>query len=639
MAKIPVEDFAALGLSSFALDEDSYRNCNVGDSILFSGLFLLAEWNNEINRGILSSQTPEGAPTRSVINRALQTLERGKLIGFRKGFADKCAKDPNWYACLLGEEWLRQPMDVKANFSKDMFLGLVAHQIANKESQIDQVEKERAVSAFSKVVKYYRDQGSLCDAGISDICAMYPTYINMERYVQKYIGTRKERIEYVDLWYDDKLWIAMFPHVKKDFFNSHMASVHAYLKARMGYATSSTKTLTNDIVEHDPNNLWKRFVHAYVGSFSSQFNGIASALISKIDDDWTNDRDKMHPPCRDYRFLVKPIGPGSEDSVENRVDSPPPPCRTEWVWEQSASKPEYNEPTGHELYMLGKLLSDHSGFAEPACGFEGSTGVPWEQEDVSVDFAVPDPNIEIVGHSIQQIGAISPTSFEQIMSGMESADGIYRFTEKDVSGGNTYKKSVRLRPGSYTIHVRHRFRHDLTATCQHRIEKLPKAPTVRDGIRSIFATAGDCPENYARDDFDLNKGTATGVPINLCYEQVRGTVHVTDIVGVTSVNDCPNGYVIAGIDLNYKAKGEFVFLCQKVEETSEEEIRPINEFFFYDTSSPGENLCPSGAGWHWVSQDLNYGTVGARWVCEPGLFSDCHFEFFPAPSIYMCFRR
>lgn len=146
------------------------------------------------------------------------------------------------------------------------------------------------------------------------------------------------------------------------------------------------------------------------------------------------------------------------------------------------------------------------------------------------------------------------------------------------------------------------------------------------------------PQNYICSSIDLNEGTTKGKPTYLCYKRssdfdlsllksennqtLNESLNLGESLTIVSdlyvVNDkkqiisCPSGYDIVnsgcestGCDLNSKAGGDYIYLCQKKEQLNKLSIKqnPINEVKILYNKDNNKNL-------KLIDVDLNKGAGG-----------------------------
>ena len=141
------------------------------------------------------------------------------------------------------------------------------------------------------------------------------------------------------------------------------------------------------------------------------------------------------------------------------------------------------------------------------------------------------------------------------------------------------------------------------------------------------------PEGYTCNPFDLNKGTTKGKPTYLCFKRIgnfnltllesendqnldENLLIVSDLYVVNSkkkIISCPFGYDIVnrgcektGCDLNSKAGGDYIYLCQRKEQINKLSLNqnPINEVkILYKKNNKNKNL-------KLINVDLNKGAGG-----------------------------
>lgn len=87
-------------------------------------------------------------------------------------------------------------------------------------------------------------------------------------------------------------------------------------------------------------------------------------------------------------------------------------------------------------------------------------------------------------------------------------------------------------------------------------------------LQIISGKKSNAPKGFEKIPVDLNKG-AGGEYLYLCYKKEEATSGVIDILVLHDKKadgrgvECPSGYEKIGMDLNKKAKGEFIFLAYK----------------------------------------------------------------------------
>lgn len=87
-------------------------------------------------------------------------------------------------------------------------------------------------------------------------------------------------------------------------------------------------------------------------------------------------------------------------------------------------------------------------------------------------------------------------------------------------------------------------------------------------LQIISGKKSNAPKGFEKIPVDLNKG-AGGEYLYLCYKKEEATSGIIDILVLHDKKadgrgvECPSGYEKIGMDLNKKAKGEFIFLAYK----------------------------------------------------------------------------
>lgn len=245
--------------------------CDTGDGMLFTGLYLLSNPinANDLVNGIRYSVDDFGRPWRSPEDR---------------DFGER----PN-------------------TFSRDMFKGLMFYLIYSKDQDM--------VRRFTKYVRanHYR----MCPSDTDARCQMTPSTLELLGDVHEFIGLSRPD-DMPDLGALSELTMELEASQNPLGYQLHLVSLSVYMKALTGNLRNRHAAAARTLYSRQPNNLWFRFLANYVtDGHQDEYSNIMDLLLQemrvwpnaeKIDWKWQRPEDSENfskPAGHEYVFLAK----------------------------------------------------------------------------------------------------------------------------------------------------------------------------------------------------------------------------------------------------------------------------------------------------------------------------------------------